>query len=125
MINTQPEEWIRGDWMQTYTGRRFYPLAPAIEDVDLRDIAHSLAHQCRYAGHVDRFYSVAEHCVLLSRAVPAEYALDALLHDAAEAYVVDVPRPLKRNLAGYAEIEDRALSTILQALGVYIDDDYE
>lgn len=107
----------RGDWMQTQSGLRFYPLDPRPEDVDMGDVSHALAHLCRYAGHVDRFYSVAEHCVLLSHAVPDHLALDALMHDTAEAYVVDVPRPLKRNLPGYAEIEDRVLDVIMTALG--------
>jgi uncharacterized protein len=95
----------RGDWMQTYTGRRFYPLDPRPGEIDPLDIAHALALLCRYGGHVDRFYSVAEHCVLMSEWVAPENALAALLHDATEAYVVDVPRPLKRQLAGYREIE--------------------
>ena len=96
----------RGDWMQTFTGRRFYPLDPLQEDIDPEDIAHALSLLCRYGGHVDRFYSVAEHCVLMSRAVAPENALMALLHDATEAYVVDVPRPLKRCLRDYGPIED-------------------
>ena len=96
----------RGSWMQTYTGRQFYPLHPYPNDVDPEDIAHALAHICRYGGHVDRFYSVAEHCVLMSRAVAPEHALSALLHDATEAYIVDVPRPLKHLLLDYQDIED-------------------
>lgn len=116
---TEPATPRAGDWMQTFTGRRFWPLDPAVEDVCIEDIAHALAHQCRYAGHVDRFYSVAEHCVWLSLCVPPDLALAALLHDAAEAYVVDVPRPLKRSLAGYAEIEDHVLTTIMRALGLH------
>lgn len=56
----------RGDWMQTYTGRRFYPLDPRPDEIDPEDIAHALSLLCRYGGHVDRFYSVAEHCVLMS-----------------------------------------------------------
>lgn len=100
------DEWERGDWMQTFTGARFYPLDPRPEDINPDDIAHALSLLCRYGGHVDRFYSVAEHCVLMSEAVAPEHALHALLHDATEAYVCDVPRPLKRQLAGYREIED-------------------
>lgn len=102
----------RGDWIQTVTGKKFYPLAPYPEDVDIFDISHSLGHQCRFGGHSKMFYSVAEHCVLLSYAVPAPDALWALMHDASEAYVVDVPRPLKYQLAGYREIENRVLLAI-------------
>ena len=93
--------------MQTFSGRLFYPLDPRPDEIDMGDIAHSLSLLCRYGGHVDRFYSVAEHCVLLSEAVAPEHALAALLHDATEAYAVDVPRPLKRQLAGYREIEEQ------------------
>jgi hypothetical protein len=109
----------RGGWMQTFTGRQFYPLDPRPEDIDVFDIAHALGYQCRYGGHARRFYSVAEHCILMSVFMPTrELALYALLHDAAEAYVVDVPRPLKRHLAGYAEIEDKVLTVIFEKLGV-------
>ncbi len=100
----------KGDWMQTFTGRQFWPVDPRPEDIDILDIAHALSHLCRFAGHVTRFYSVAEHCVRVSRlGSPHDrmLALAGLLHDATEAYVVDVPRPLKRFLPGYAEIEAR------------------
>lgn len=104
-------------WMQTYTGRVFYPLAPRIQDVCIEDIAHSLAYQCRYAGHARFHYSVAQHSEILSYAVPAEDALAALLHDASEAYLVDVPRPIKPHLRGYAEIERKVHAAICIALG--------
>lgn len=108
----------RGDWLQTYTGKQYWPLDPRPEDVDLRDIAHVLSQLCRYGGHTLFFYSVAEHSVLLSRAVPREHALWALLHDAAEAYCVDLPRPLKRSVHGYEKIEIRNLTAIAQAFGL-------
>jgi hypothetical protein len=108
-------------WMQTVTGRRFYPLAPRSEDIDIHDVAHGLAMCCRYAGHTSRFYSVAEHCVHVSREVertlrdanvradiagpygarkngPIEvlqWSLAALLHDSSEAYLGDMIRPVK------------------------------
>lgn len=85
-----------GDWMQTFTGRQFWPLDPRSEEVSIVDISHSLAHQCRYAGHCRSFYSVAQHSVIVSHACNAEDALWGLLHDAAEAYLVDLPRPIKR-----------------------------
>jgi hypothetical protein len=95
-----------GDWMMTFTGRKFFPLDPRPEDIDLRDIAWGLAHQCRYNGHGRFYYSVAEHSVLLSQhfaeALPSR---EALLHDAAEAYIGDVIRPLKRSLPQFVEIE--------------------
>ena len=117
-VSGEPSEWQRGDWMQTYTGARFYTLDPRPEEINPDDIAHALSLLCRYGGHVDRFYSVAEHCVLMSEAVPPEHALYALLHDATEAYVCDVPRPLKRQLAGYREIEDRVWWAIVCHFGL-------
>lgn len=107
-----------GDWLQTFTGISFWPLDPRPDEVDILDIAHSLSMQCRYGGHSRFFYSVAEHCVLLSHAVPADLAFSALMHDAAEAYLVDVPRPIKRFLGDYKTIESNLESVILPAFGL-------
>jgi 5'-deoxynucleotidase YfbR-like HD superfamily hydrolase len=82
-------------WMETYLGIRFYPTNPRHEDINIEDIAHALSQQCRYAGHVKSFYSVAEHSVRVSQIVPSEHALWGLMHDAAEAYLQDMIRPLK------------------------------
>jgi hypothetical protein len=112
------DPWLRGDWMQTYSGRRFYPLDPRAEELADLDIAHALSLLCRYGGHVERFYSVAEHCVLMSEAVAPEHALAALLHDATEAYVVDVPRPLKAVLLDYRPIEERLWRVIAGRYGI-------
>ena len=84
-----------GDWCQTASGVAFYPLDPRVEDIKIYDIAHALSMQCRFNGHCVKFYSVAEHCVRVSDAVSREHAPWALLHDATEAYLVDLPRPLK------------------------------
>jgi 5'-deoxynucleotidase YfbR-like HD superfamily hydrolase len=108
----------KGDWIQTNSGIAYWPLDPRVEEVDIEDIAHALSHQCRYAGHCKQFYSVAEHSVLVSYVVPPELALEGLLHDATEAYVVDVPRPLKRHLTGYAEIEEINWKVIAQRFGL-------
>jgi hypothetical protein len=77
-------------WIQTVSGRQFWPLAPKAEDVDIGDIAHALAMKCRYSGHTQKFYSVAEHSVHISLALLRDgwnptTALWGLLHDAAEA----------------------------------------
>lgn len=104
----------KGDWMQTFTGRRFWPLDPRPEDVCIEDIAHALSLLTRYGGHCTRFYSVAEHCVLLAHAVPEEHRLWALLHDASEAYIADIVRPLKRHLDGYGAAEIRVMASVVQ-----------
>lgn len=69
---TAGERWHSGGWMQTYTGRQFHPLDPHADDIDIADIARSLSMQCRYNGQVRRFYSVGQHCVLVSELVDAE-----------------------------------------------------
>lgn len=87
-----------GDWIQVYTGGRFYPLDPRLEEIHIEDIAHALAHQCRFSGHVREFWSVAQHSTLVSHHCDPTHALWGLLHDAAEAYLVDLPRPVKQSL---------------------------
>lgn len=104
--------------MQTFTGRQFFPLHPHPEDIDPVDIAHALSLICRYGGHTSRFYSVAEHCVLMSHAVPHHHALWALLHDATEAYVGDMVRPLKHHMPEYREIEDQLMEVIARRFGL-------
>ncbi len=105
-------------WIQTYTGRQFYPAEPRPSDIDIADIAHSLSLQCRFNGHCGVFYSVAEHCVRVSRAVDRRHAMWGLLHDAAEAYVGDLPRPVKHCLPEFSRIEDRLLRTIVEHFGL-------
>lgn len=102
----------QGDWIQTYKGLQFWPLDPRPEEIDIEDIGHALSMLCRFGGHCLNYYSVAEHSVFISHLVPKEDALWGLLHDAAEAYLVDLPRPLKRCLSGYKVIEDRLLKSI-------------
>jgi hypothetical protein len=77
----------------TYGGGTIEPLNPDPADIDIRAIAHALSQQCRWTGHTSRFYSVAEHCILASR---IERSLDCLLHDASEAYLSDLARPIKK-----------------------------
>ena len=102
-----------GDWIQTVTGKQFWPFDPRPEDIDIEDIAHALSMQCRFAGHCIRFYSVAEHSVLLSETLSRKRdALWALLHDASEAYLVDIPRPIKPYLFGYYEAEEALMKAI-------------
>ena len=89
-----------GSFIQTVSGRRVDPFAPRVEEIDLGDIAQALSNQCRFGGHCRRFYSVAQHACVVADAVGAEGAdataqLWGLLHDASEAYLVDLPHPLK------------------------------
>jgi hypothetical protein len=108
-----------GGWVQTYTGRKFYPLDARVEDVDLLDISHHLSQQCRFSGACRYHYSVAQHSVLVARLV-SEATQDAatilwgLLHDAPEAYLVDLPRPIKHSpgFGSYALIERRLMGVV-------------
>ena len=105
-------------WIQTFTGRAFWPLAPQPEEVVIEDVAHALAHLCRYTGHTRTFFSVAQHSVLASHAVPAADALWALLHDASEAYLADVARPVKAFLPEYRVAEERLELCIARRFGL-------
>ena len=115
----------KGDWMQTFTGIQFWPMDPRPEDVCIEDIAHSLSMQCRFAGHSLQFYSVAEHSIYVSQIVSKRNALWGLLHDASEAYLVDLPRPIKRGSAMgdiYREMEDGVMRCICEKFG--LDDEF-
>ena len=104
--------------IMTASGRVFDYTTPHPSMICIEDIAHALSHICRYAGHCTQFYSVAEHSVLCSMLVEDEHALAALLHDAAEAYCVDVPKPLKRLLPCYEAVEDRVEVAIAERFGL-------
>lgn len=113
-------------WIQTHSGRKFWPLDPRPGDVDVGDVAHALANVCRFAGHTKTFYSVGQHCCLAAGLARPEHALYALLHDAAEAYLGDIPRPWKRFLyadhsmgrLSVKDLERRLLDAILDGLNV-------
>ena len=82
-------------WIETYTGKKVYPLRPDEETLCVEDIAHALALTCRFGGHCSEFYSVAQHSCLVSDLCPDGLKLAGLMHDAAEAYLGDVVSPIK------------------------------
>ncbi len=102
----------------TWTGREINPLALKPSDVDIEDIAHSLSMSCRFNGHCACFYSVAEHSILVSRLCLPDFALVGLLHDATEAYLTDVPSPLKYQLPNYIDAETQAQTVISGCFGI-------
>lgn len=111
------------DWIETYTGKKFYPLDPRPEDVDIQDIAHSLSMQCRFNGHTRVFYSVAEHSLIVSEELALQgydklLQLYGLLHDAAEAYICDLPRPIKNRIRTYNRTERLIMSVIWTAFNL-------
>lgn len=94
-----------GDWIQTYTNKKFWPLDPRPDEVCIEDIAHALALTNRWGGHTKWPYSVAQHSILCAENVDDEFRLEALLHDASEAYMCDMPTPVKRFLPEYNSYE--------------------
>lgn len=101
----------------TVSGRFFDILKPEDYDYDIEEIATALSNLCRYTGHVNRFYSVAEHSVLVSRILPDSLALVGLLHDASEAFLGDVSSPLKKLLPEYKRIEENVEKAIANHFG--------
>lgn len=104
-------------WSITYTGRRFWPAEPNPADICIEDIAHSLAHQCRFGGHTRMFYSVAQHSVIVSE-IHAEDPFKGLMHDATEAYCADLMRPLKVQLPEYNRIEAGVWAAVCSRFGM-------
>jgi hypothetical protein len=112
----------RGLWIHTFANNKFYAFDPRPEEISIEDIAHALALTCRFSGHCNTHYSVAQHSVLVSKLVPEEFALEGLLHDAPEAYLTDVPRPIKHMLNDqmdglWTATEDRLYAVIAKKFG--------
>lgn len=115
-------------YITTYTGKKFYPERPSLSDIDILDIAHALSNQCRYSGHTTEFYSVAQHCYYVSCYLEQElklpqFSLAGLLHDGSEAFIVDIPRPIKHlvSMNNYREMEELVQDEIYYQFGIDID----
>lgn len=104
--------------VQVHSGAMFNLLEPMLSEINIEDIAHSLSNLCRFNGHTTSFYSVAQHSVMVSYLAPANQALAALMHDASEAYLGDVTKPLKMQLPKYRKMEDNVLQTIFNVIGL-------
>lgn len=111
-------------YLQTYQGKRIDIQNPKPDTIDIYDIAMALSRICRFNGHTSQFYSVAQHCtycVKLASTIEPEntpLALACLLHDAAEAYLSDIPSPVKQYLPVYKELEDHLLAVIFDKYGL-------
>lgn len=116
--NDEIEKWEKNmSYITTYTGKHFDPAKPEPEKIDIQDIAHALSLTCRGNGHVRTFFSVGQHCINCAteaeaRKLPKRVILACLLHDAGEAYMSDVPRPLKPTMPEYQRIEEQLLKVI-------------
>lgn len=109
---------VKTGYIRTYKNHQFYFDDIENNVIDIEDIAHSLSNQGRWTGHTNVFYSLAEHSVLTSRLVSPEYAFEALMHDASEAYVVDLSRPLKAFVPDYRKIQHRVEKYIAEYFGL-------
>jgi hypothetical protein len=99
-------------------GHKINVFNPKPEEIDIHDIAHALAMCTRFNGHLKYYYSVAEHSIALSRLASKGNKLAALLHDASEAYLSDVPRPIKQFIPNLAKIDDQLSTVILNKYGI-------
>lgn len=109
-----------GTWIGCFSGGRVWPLDLRVEDIRLVDLAHHLAKRDRYGGALRRYLSVAEHCVIVSQYVPEPHRQEGLLHDACEAYIGDMIRPLKHQpeMAGFRAAEDRMYPVMMARFGI-------
>lgn len=119
---SEHDDGLKHAYITTRSGRKFHPLAVESGDVCLEDVAHALSMIPRFAGHPASFYSVAQHSLLVEELArlhgEAEEDLlrACLLHDAHEAYVGDVPSPLKRLIPGWYDFEELVSSSVREAL---------
>jgi hypothetical protein len=116
---SQPQET---NYISTFLGNRFYPLEGKVDRIDIVDICQGLSFQARFNGQANRFYSVAQHSIVVARLVPKQYFRAALLHDAAEAYLGDMVKPLKSLVPEFVAIEQRLMALIAEQFGVCFDD---
>ena len=118
-----------GPYLQTVSGRWLNPFDPDPDQIDIGDIARALSNQCRFGGHCRAFYSVAQHSVLVSELVEqrggdVEDVFAALMHDAAEAYLGDMPHPIKHRSplgAAFREAEEHLERAIHERFGIRAD----
>jgi len=101
-------------WIQTYAGKHFDIFNPKIEDICIEDIAHGLSLQCRFNGQCNQFYSVAEHCARMACWDLPGDPRQRLMHDTAEAYIGDIPSPIKQNFPEFKKIEENLLEIIFK-----------
>lgn len=105
------------DCIRTVTGLYINVFDPTPEMICIEDIAHALSMQCRFGGHLPYFYSVAQHSAYCCSLAESEHKFAALMHDASEAYLLDIPRPIKNKLENYKKIEDGLMKVIAEKFG--------
>lgn len=105
----------------TFLGNRYYPLEGRIDQLDIEDIAHGLAYQCRFNGQTSDFYSVAQHSILVAQLLPDHLQLAGLLHDAGEAFLGDLVSPIKALLPDFSRLEQAVSAQIAMHFAVNFD----
>lgn len=119
----------QGKYINTFSGGQFWPLSPEKDEIKVIDIAHGLSMLCRANGHYKHFYSVAQHSIHCAeeaklRGLSHRIQLACLLHDASEAYIGDLTRPLKSLIDKFLEIEAQLQQKIYEAFGLnHLSDD--
>lgn len=108
---------MKNPFTQTYSGKKFEFLNPAPDTIAIIDIAHSLSMICRFNGNTTSHYSVAEHSLWVESKVSEPFKKQALMHDASEAYIADLVRPIKKVLPGYNELEEVIMRAIASKYG--------
>lgn len=103
--------------IRTFTGQYVNVFDPHPDTLKIEDIAHALSQQCRFGGHLPTFYSVAQHSIYACHLASGPNKLEALMHDASEAFLLDIPSPIKKGLANYGEIEDKLMLALAAKFG--------
>lgn len=116
-MNNKYQNLHQGNCIRTFTGLYIDVFNPTPEMICIDDIAHGLSNVCRFAGQISRFYSVAQHSLMVCNSVEKEYKMQALLHDASEAYLGDMPSPIKRMFPEYKNVEQNLMSVIAEKFG--------
>ena len=116
------------DYIYTVSKKKFYPLSPNIDDIDIKDIAHALSMLARANGHFPFFHSVAQHSIecaneAIARKLPPKICLACLLHDASEAYMSDVTTPVKAKLEDYQKYEKNLIDLVYKKFVGNIDEE--
>jgi hypothetical protein len=109
----------KDNWITTFTGKKFHLFDPQLDEICIEDIAHALSLICRFGGHLPEHYSVAQHSILVSQLVSKDLILEGLLHDAEEAYIGDMVRPLKLEMPEFNVVTRNIQSKISQKFSLF------
>ena len=105
------------DCIRTFSGIYVNVFEPKPEMFNIEDIAHALSHQPRFSGHLRDPYTVAQHSIHCSKMVPRQFAYQALMHDCSEAYLLDMPSPIKARMPEYKAVEDNLMKVLAEVFG--------